>query len=66
MTMGKNMSVLEKIKNRRSYRGRYKQGRVPREDLISIMEAGLAAPSGCNRQTTSLICVEFNAFGGNR
>jgi nitroreductase len=31
---------------------------VPRDDLIKIMEAGLAAPSGCNTQTTSLIAVD--------
>ena len=44
--------------NRRSYRGRYKSDPVPREDLVKIMEAGLAAPSGCNKQTTSLIAVD--------
>ena len=44
--------------NRRSYRGRYKPDPVPREDLVKIMEAGLAAPSGCNKQTTSLIAVD--------
>ena len=52
------MNTLEAIKARTSYRGRYKNTPVPREDLISIMEAGLAAPSGCNTQTTSLICVD--------
>jgi len=31
---------------------------VPREDLKKILEAGLAAPSGCNRQTTSLIALD--------
>ena len=43
---------------RHSYRGRYKSVPVPREDLKAIMEAGLAAPSGCNKQTTSLIAVD--------
>ena len=52
------MNVIERIKNRHSYRGRYKPDKVPREDLVTIMEAGLAAPSGCNKQTTSLICVD--------
>ncbi|MBQ7655486.1 MAG: GNAT family N-acetyltransferase [Clostridia bacterium] len=51
-------SVLETIQNRRSYRGKYKPIPVPREDLTAIMEAGLAAPSGCNKQTTSLIAVD--------
>ena len=32
-----------------------------REDLKKIMEAGLAAPSGCNKQTTSLIAVDDQA-----
>ncbi len=36
----------------------YKDIPVPQEDLIKIMEAGLAAPSGCNKQTTSLIAVD--------
>lgn len=52
------MDVLSAIKDRTSYRGKYKDTRVPREDLLKIMEAGLAAPSGCNTQTTSLIAVD--------
>lgn len=52
------MNVIEAIKNRHSYRGKFKSTPVPREDLITIMEAGLAAPSGCNKQTTSLIAVD--------
>ncbi len=52
------MNVLEAIKQRHSYRGRYKDVTVPRADLIKIMEAGLSAPSGCNKQTTSLIAVD--------
>ena len=34
------------------------RSRSPRENLIKIMQAGLAAPSGCNKQTTSLIAVD--------
>ncbi len=52
------MNVIERIMNRHSYRGTYKQTPVPREHLKIIMEAGLAAPSGCNKQTTSLIAVD--------
>ena len=52
------MNVLEAIEKRHSYRGIYKDIPVPRRDLIKIMEAGLAAPSGCNKQTTSLIAVD--------
>ncbi len=52
------MNTIETITTRHSYRGKYKSESVPKEDLIKIMEAGLAAPSGCNKQTTSLICVD--------
>lgn len=52
------MNTLEAICARHSYRGQYLPDPVPREDLITILEAGLAAPSGCNRQTTSLIAVD--------
>ena len=52
------MNVMEAILNRHSYRGRYKPVAVPRDDLVTIMKAGLAAPSGCNKQTTSLLAVD--------
>ena len=52
------MNTMDTIMNRHSYRGKYKPDPVPREDLLTIMEAGLAAPSGCNKQTTSLIAVD--------
>ncbi|MBP3618337.1 MAG: nitroreductase family protein [Lachnospiraceae bacterium] len=52
------MNTLETIMTRHSYRGKYESIPVPREDLVKIMEAGLAAPSGCNKQTTSLIAVD--------
>ena len=52
------MNTIEAINNRHSYRGKYKSIPVPREDLTKIMQAGLAAPSGCNKQTTSLIAVD--------
>lgn len=52
------MNVIEAINKRHSYRGKYRQIRVPRKDLITIMECGLNAPSGCNKQTTSLIAVD--------
>ena len=51
-------SFTDLILSRRSYRGKFSPDRVPREDLTKILEAGLAAPSGCNRQTTSLIAVD--------
>lgn len=52
------MNVIETIGRRHSYRGKYKPTAVPRADLITIMKAGLDAPSGCNKQTTSLIAVD--------
>ena len=52
------MNVIDAIHTRHSYRGKYKAAPVPREDLITIMKAGLAAPSGCNKQTTSLIAID--------
>lgn len=52
------MNVTEAIFARHSYRGKYKKDLVPREHLVKIMKAGLAAPSGCNKQTTSLIAVD--------
>ena len=51
-------SVMEIIAQRRSYRGRYLPDPVPREDLQRILQAGLDAPSGCNKQTASLIAVD--------
>lgn len=56
------MNTIEAINCRRSYRGKYKPSPVPREDLKKIMQAGLAAPSGCNKQTTSLIAVDEPAI----
>lgn len=52
------MDTMQTILERRSYRGTYTADPVPREHLKAILEAGLAAPSGCNKQTTSLIAVD--------
>ena len=52
------MNVLQAIEARHSYRGRYLDQPVPREDLERIVRAGLSAPSGCNKQTASLIAVD--------
>lgn len=52
------MNIRTAIQSRTSYRGRYQPDPVPREDLRKIMEAGLCAPSGCNKQTVSLIAVD--------
>ncbi len=50
--------ALEVISGRRSYRGKYLPVPVPRDDLRIILQAGLDAPSGCNKQTASLIAVD--------
>ena len=52
------MNTFEAIFERYSYRGKYLSTPVPREHLKKIMEAGCAAPSGCNKQTTSFIAVD--------
>ena len=51
------MGIIDIISQRHSYRGKYKSVPVPREDLITIMKAGLDAPS--------MICVltrRINAY----
>ena len=52
------MNAIETISSRHSYRGKFMDTPVPREHLTLIMQAGLDAPSGCNKQTTSLIAVD--------
>ena len=53
-----NMDVCEAIAERHSYRGGFLPDVVPREDLVRIMEAGLAAPTGCNKQTVYLVAID--------
>ncbi len=52
------MELFEAIRTRRSYRGMFKPDPVKREHLRLIAEAALAAPSGCNQQTTSVIVID--------
>ena len=52
------MKTFDAINKRYSFRGSYQNTNIPREDLKKILEAGLAAPSGCNTQTTSLIALD--------
>ncbi len=52
------MEFFEVLEKRHSYRGPYKSTPVPREDLLKIAEAGRAAPSGCNAQTTSFVLID--------
>ena len=51
-------SAVQTIATRHSYRGKFLDEKVPREDLMAIASAGIDAPSGCNKQTTDLIVVD--------
>ena len=50
------MELFEAIEKRHSYRGAFKPDPIPEADLQRIAEAGVRAPSGCNKQT-SHICI---------
>lgn len=52
------MELTQAILNRHSYRGMYLPDPVPRSHLQKILEAGLAAPSGCNLQSVHLVAVD--------
>ena len=52
------MDLFEAIEKRHSYRGTYRPDPVPRRDLEAIIRAGMAAPSGCNKQTPQFIAVD--------
>jgi len=56
------MNAIDAMLARTSYRGKYEETKIPRADLIKIMETGLAAPSGSNKQTVSLIAVDDEAI----
>ena len=50
------MDLMEMIRNRRSVRT-YRKGEIKEETLRKVLEAGLLAPSGRNRQPWELIVV---------
>ena len=52
------MDIFEAIGKRHSYRGPFQDQAVPREDLQRIVQAGIQAPSGMNRQTTMFVIVD--------
>ena len=56
------MEFFDTVRARHSYRGKYADTKIPREHLTQIMQAGLDAPSGCNKQTVSLIGVDAPAL----
>jgi nitroreductase len=51
------MEFFETVINRRSYRGPFTDQAASPDDLRKIVQAGLDAPSGMNRQTTSFVIV---------
>lgn len=55
-------NILSVMMARSSYRGSYQSTPVPRDALRSIMQAGMAAPSGCNMQATRFIAVDDPAL----
>ena len=49
--------ALENLKNRRSIR-RYLPRQITREELDQVLEAGICAPTGMNRQSPVLVAVQ--------
>lgn len=52
------MDLFEAIEKRCSYRGSFTDAAVKRGDLEKIVSSGLAAPSGCNCQTTEFVIID--------
>ena len=52
------MDLFEAIAKRHSYRAGFKDEVVSKDDLRKIVEAGLKAPSGMNKQTTSFVIID--------
>ena len=51
------MEFFEAVANRHSYRGPFTEQVVDPDDLHKIVQAGLDAPSGMNKQTTGFVIV---------
>ncbi len=56
------MDLFDAIAQRHCYREPFAPQGIPRPDLQRIVEAGLAAPSGCNAQTTRFVIVDEPAL----
>lgn len=54
------MSLLDIIKNRRSIR-KYSDKKITRQELDTILQAGIAAPSACNSQSWRFIAFDDDA-----
>lgn len=51
------MDFFKAVAKRYSYRGEFKKNPIPKKDLLRIVQAGMAAPSGKNAQTTIFVVV---------
>lgn len=51
------MDLLDAIRQRYSYRGEFKDTPMPREDVETILKAGIAAPTGHNWQTPRFVAL---------
>ena len=58
------MNAVETINKRHSYRGKYLSKQVPKEDLIKILEAGMAAPPVCETAPAIIVVLtqRINAY----
>jgi nitroreductase len=54
------MELFDALRERHSYRGRFLDEPVGRDELVKIIKAALLAPSGCNKQTTEFVVVDDN------
>jgi nitroreductase len=52
------MELFDAIATRYSYRGQFTDAAVPRQHLEKIVQAGMQAPSACNRQMASFVIVD--------
>ena len=52
------MDFFETIENRRSYRGTFNDTPVTRDILKLVIEAGIKAPSACNKQSPAFIGID--------
>ena len=58
------MELFETIAKRYSYRDRFTDAPVPREDLERIVQAGIQAPSAKNEQVATFVIVDDPALLG--
>jgi len=58
------MELFEAVAKRHSYRGRFTDAPVPREDLRRIVQAGIQAPSAKNEQVVTFVIVDDPALLG--